>query len=242
MNTFVPSASREPSLPIAEQVYRMLREDIVALRMLPNERIGENMLVQQFGVSRTPIREALQRLEREGLVVIQPQRGSFVSPLDMQAIRSAYVARRALECAVCEEAARRHTPQDIEQLERSIADQRRIVAAGDRDSYFEWNWRFHSNLMVVADLVGLSYVIDNAKVHLDRVRSAHLTYAGPYPLEPLVEEHSIIVRAVASGNPATAEQAMRAHIEPLLPRLSILMKERPDFFEQPHRPGWARRT
>ena len=220
-----------------------MREAIVSLTMLPNERISENTLVRQIGVSRTPIREALQRLEREGLVVIRPQRGTYVAPLDMQAIRSAYFARVSLECAVAGEAARRRTPTDVAELEAEIISQRAITdPTYNIDSRFsDLNRRFHHKLVQIADLEGLHHLIDTAMVQLARVRVAHLAFADPYPLAPLVEEHVSIVAAIAAGDPQAAELAMRDNIQPVLPRLELLKRRRPDFFNQvrdPSSPIW----
>lgn len=238
------SSARLPPLPVGEQVYRVVRAAIVSLTMLPNERISENTLVAQIGVSRTPIREALQRLEREGLVVIQPQRGTYVAPLDMQAIRSAYFARLALECAVAREAATRRNQADISALQAEIEAQEAVRGGTYTESsgFDGLNHRFHALLRDIADLSGLHSLIDNAMVQLVRVRVAHLAYADPYPLAPLVDQHKAIVAAITDGDPAAADLAMRGNIEPVLPRLELLQRKRPDFFHQPRdpsRPLWA---
>lgn len=237
---------RDYPLPVAEQVYRVVRQAIASLDMLPNERIGENALANQIGVSRTPVREALQRLEREGLVVIQPQRGTFVAPLETNAIRSAYFARLSLECAVAGEAARKRTAADVASLEAEIAAQRAIPDDLYRynSAFFELNQRFHNLLIEIAELGGLRNLIASASVLLGRVRMAHLAYADPYPIEPLIMQHEAIVAAIAAGDAAAAEAAMRDNIEPLLPRLTLLREHRPDFFEQqrdPSRPRWVAR-
>jgi DNA-binding GntR family transcriptional regulator len=244
MDSAAAQSFRNPPLPVGEQVYRVVREAIASLTMLPNEPITENTLAKQIGVSRTPIREALQRLEREGLVVIRPQRGTFVAPLDINAIRSAYFARLSLECAVAGEAARMRTAADIADLEAEVAAQRAITESlyTDTSGFFALNQRFHNRLVEVAELSGLLHLIDSASVLLGRVRVAHLAYADPYRLEPLIDQHEAIVAAVAAGDPPAAEAAMRANIQPLLPRLTLLREHRPDFFEQPRdpsRPLWA---
>ena len=87
--------------------------------------------------------------------------------------------------------------------------------------------------MLIADLEGVWGVVENAKVHLDRVRIAHMSFADPYPLAPLVAQHREIVAAIASGSSGRAESAMHDHIMPLLPRLDLLQGKRPDLFELP---------
>jgi DNA-binding GntR family transcriptional regulator len=176
--------------------------------------------------------------------MIRPQRGTYVAPLDTQAIRSAYFARLSLECAVAGEAARRRTPRDVAALEAELAAQRAITGSAytNNSGFFELNQRFHNRLVEIADLSGLHHMIDSATMQLARVRVAHLAYADPYPLAPLVDQHEAIVMAVAAGDPAAAEIAMKNNIEPVLPRLDLLRRKRPDFFEQPRnpsRPLWA---
>ncbi len=238
--------SSEPSRNVAvgEQVYRLIHSAIVDLTLAPAQRISEHMLVKEMNVSRTPIREAIQRLERDGLVLVFPQRGTFVAPLDRQAIRSAYVTRIALERAVAAEAASRRSTEDIARLRQAIADQREVAKSevyypvdARSGRFFALNEGFHRDLMEIADLAGLGPVVGSAKVHLERVRVAHLAYEDPYPIGPLVEEHTAIVEAVASGDPAAADEAMREHIARVLPRLDLLMTHRPDLFELPRELG-----
>ena len=238
------STHRAPALAVGEQVYRLIHSAIVDLTLMPAQRISELTLVKEMGVSRTPIREAIQRLEREGLVMVFPQRGTFVAPLDRQAIRAAYFTRLALERTVAGEAALRRSGDDLDRLRQALVEQRAVAEAevfytvdARQSRFFSLNEDFHRVLMEIADLAGVQTVVDNAKVHLERVRVAHLAYADPYPIAPLVEEHAAVVAALEAGDPAAADVAMRAHIDRVLPRLDLLMKKRPDFFELPRELG-----
>lgn len=221
--------------PTSDRVYGILLDAIVEGTLLPAQRIGENDLAKQIAVSRTPIREALQRLERDGFVVIFPQRGTFVAPLDIQAIRSAYVIRLALEAEIVGEAARLRTAADVENLRHDIAEQAATLAENEAavGRFFELNTVFHRRLAAIADLTGVLPTLDAAKRHLDRVRAAHLQFADPYPLTPLVSEHTAIVDAVAAGDVARAQAEMRHHIGMVLPRLDLLRTRRPQFFKLP---------
>jgi len=223
---------------VTDQVYRLVRAAIVELQLPPGVALSENSLVQQIGVSRTPIREALQRLEGDKLVHVFPQRGSYVPPLDMRVIRSAYVIRSAVEAAVAGEAALRRTAGDVTHLRSMLASQHALMSAPDfpngaTDRFFEQNRSFHRALMNIADLTAVEDVVQVAKMHLDRVRVAHLTFAAPYPLLPLVEEHAAIVDAIEARDKAGAETAMRDHISKVLPRLDLLRQQRPEFFKLP---------
>lgn len=219
--------------PAGEQVYALLHKAIVGLEMLPGQRISENALAAQMAVSRTPIREALQRLERQGLIFVLPQRGTFVAPLNQQAIRSAYFTRLALEKVVATEACRLRSDRDVARLKGAIIEQEAVLASSEREDFFDLNVVFHRQLVEISDLTGMEQVLESARNHLNRVRLAHLDYAGPYPLAPIIEEHTAIVAAIEAQDVAAAEREMHRHIEKVLPRYDLLMSKRPEFFDLP---------
>lgn len=219
--------------PAGEQVYALLHRAIIGLEMLPGQKISENALSAQMSVSRTPIREALQRLERQGLIFVLPQRGTFIAPLNLQAIRSAYFTRLALEKVVATEAARLRSERDVARLHGAIAEQEMVLASSQREDFFDLNTAFHRQLVEISDLTGMESVLESARNHLNRVRLAHLDFAGPYPLAPIIEEHRIIVAAIAAQDAAAAEREMHAHIEKVLPRFDLLLAKRPEFFDLP---------
>ena len=219
--------------PAGEQVYALLHKAIVGLQMLPGQRISENALAAQMAVSRTPIREALQRLERQGLIFVLPQRGTFVAPLNQQAIRSAYFTRLALEKVVATEACRLRSDRDVARLKGAIIEQEAVLASSKREDFFNLNVVFHRQLVEISDLTGMEQVLESARNHLNRVRLAHLDYAGPYPLAPIIEEHTAIVAAIEAQDVAAAEREMHRHIEKVLPRYDLLMSKRPEFFDLP---------
>lgn len=231
--SFIRSPSTLNEAPAGEQVYALLHKAIVELEMLPGQRISENALAAQMSVSRTPIREALQRLERQGLIFVLPQRGTFVSPLNLQAIRSAYFTRLALEKVVATEACRLRSDRDLARLNGAVAEQEAVLASSQREDFFDLNAAFHRELVEISDLTGMESVLESARNHLNRVRLAHLDYAGPYPLAPIIEEHKAIVAAIAARDTAAAETEMHNHIEKVLPRFDLLISKRPEFFDLP---------
>jgi len=120
---------------MTEQAYRLLEERIVTLQIPPGEFLSEYALVQQLGLGRTPIREALQRLAREGLVVILPRKGILVSDVDPEKQLLVLEVRRELERLLCRAAATRATPQERAQL-RAIADGMDLAASTNDDIAF----------------------------------------------------------------------------------------------------------
>ena len=121
--------------PLTEQAYHLLEEKIVTLQLEPGEFLSEYALVSQLGLGRTPIREALQRLAREGLVLILPRKGILVSPADPEKQLLVLEVRRELERLLCRSAAQRATPQQHARL-REIAKGMDITAKANDDIAF----------------------------------------------------------------------------------------------------------
>lgn len=121
--------------PLTEQAYHLLEEKIVTLQLQPGEFLSEYALVSQLGLGRTPIREALQRLAREGLVLILPRKGILVAPTDPEKQLLVLEVRRELERLLSRSAAKRATPQQLAQL-RDIAKGMDIAAKANDDLAF----------------------------------------------------------------------------------------------------------
>src|SRR5690348_8682679 len=118
------------------RVYANLRDAIVRAELAPGRQLSENELAASLGVSRTPVREALQRLRDDRLVEIVPQLGTFVSPISGRAVADAQFIREALECAAVRAAAERITADDIEELEQNLAAQERARDRADLDAFY----------------------------------------------------------------------------------------------------------
>jgi DNA-binding GntR family transcriptional regulator len=217
----------------ASRAYKLIREAILDMTFPPASALSEAVLVEQIGVSRTPIRQALQRLEQENLVRIFPQRGTTVAPLDMTGFREALFTRVALEVAAGCEAARRITKADCLELERQVHAQERLVEEGDDQAFFEQNELFHRRIMAIAAVPNVWSAVDSVKVHLDRFRAAHLGLSEHYPLKPVVMEHANIVEALSRGEAAAVADLMREHIEKIVPRAELLYTRRPELFSWP---------
>ena len=217
----------------AERAYELIRRAILDLTFLPGSTLSEAALVEQIGVSRTPVRQALQRLEHEQLVRIFPQRGTIVAPLDLARFREALFIRVTLEAEAAEEASRRITAADGLELENQVKAQERAVADGDDDAFFRLNEVFHRRILAIAGLPNVWSAVDAVKVHLDRFRAGHLGLTDSYPLEPVVQEHAALIDALGRRDAAGVASEMRAHIEKILPRAELLHARRPELFAWP---------
>ena len=201
----------------------------MSLQLLPGAPISEKQFVEAFGVSRTPVREAVLRLAEDQLVDIYPQSGTFVSLISESAARDAMAIRIALERSAVREAAKRASQGDGEELQRLLRRQR--LAASERDiaDFHEADEAMHSALAVIAGHPTFWRVIKREKAHVDRLRL--LTLQVPGRFEAVLTQHEAIVAGVAARDPVAAEAAMDAHLQRVLPGLDAIRETYPDYFE-----------
>jgi DNA-binding GntR family transcriptional regulator len=230
MEALLPVAERSRRGPARAHVYTALRDAIVAGQLEPGRQISENELAARLGVSRTPIREALQRLREERLVAVVPQYGTFVTHISESAVSDAQFVREALECAAVRGTALRARDQDLAALEAIIRRQDAAREANDFDSFYVLDDELHQ---LLCDLSGHDIawsLSQRAKGHLNRIRRLSMPEPG-YMME-MIGEHRAVVAAVAAHDPDEAEQTLRHHLRMVLSTLPAIREQHPDYFEE----------
>jgi DNA-binding GntR family transcriptional regulator len=225
------SAFRGGSTPTRVQVYAALRDAIVRGQLEPGQRLSENTLAGEMGVSRTPIREGLSLLREDRLVETVPQLGSFVSRLDPAAIADAQFIRESLECAAIRLSAGVAGEAAIAELEENVQSQARAAAGGDLDAFYLLDDSFHHALCDLSGHHSVWTVSERAKAHLNRIR--RLSLGMPNYLEEMISEHRRVLSAVAEHDPDQAEAHLRAHLRTVLREVPRMREEHPDYFERP---------
>jgi GntR family transcriptional regulator, rspAB operon transcriptional repressor len=211
--------------PSVREIYAAIRQDIVHLQLRPGARLSENELAERFGISRTPVREALIRLVEDGLIEVFPQRGSFVRRISLQAVRQARFVRQALEIAIVREAAERGIAgQYLDNARADIAAQE--AAGGDPAAFTEADDAFHHNFAEAIGLGEVWGVVEREKVQFDRIR--FLTLPAITPISVLVSQHRAILAAIEVRDPAAAEVAMRQHLSEVLTVTDNLAANHPE--------------
>ena len=213
-----------------DQIYESLRNAIIHLEMRPGSSIVEKAVCQRFETSRTPVREAIQRLADEGLVQIQPHAGTYVKLLSERDAEDGFLIRRALEIEGVRRAATRIAAPDLEALQTSVADMQSLVDAGQVANYLDVDDSFHRHIARVSGIGGLWRFVSLAKVHLDRLRQ--LSAPVPGHLERVTAQHQSIVDALAAGDPDRAELSMRVHLDSAFEVMLRLSADQSDLFEQ----------
>jgi DNA-binding GntR family transcriptional regulator len=188
----------------------MLREAIVTGRFQPSERLVETELTRVLGVGRSAVRTALARLEHEGLVEHERNRGARVRLVGAREAVEILEARAVLEGLAARHAATRATPADIEDLRRILGEMRRRLDAGDLLGASDENALLHRKLLEISAHATIARLIATLKSQL--VRFQYRTIMLPGRSERSFGEHEAIVDAVAVGDADAAQAAMRAHL------------------------------
>ena len=210
------------SVALFEKVDERIRERIFSHDLKPGERIDEQALARDFGISRTPLREALKVLHNEGLVKLVPRRGCFVAKLSERDVDEIYDMIGMLESA-CAARAAQAAPADLGRLRRATA--RMTQAAADRNfrRYFDANLAAHE---AVKELGGNPWV--NNVLHYLRSMCRLWPYNAvadiPGRLEQSLQEHEALFAAIEARDPVAAETIMRKHIDHTRAALKLLAR------------------
>ena len=189
-----------------------LRGIVVGGSVGPGDLLGEAALAEEFEVSRTPIREALKQLEREGLVEIRPRVGTFVRKPTAREILELFELKESLEGLAAGLLAQRGDVPELHRLIRNVESERDAVRAGDQVAYAALVHEFHHTLVVGADNQKLAEHYELLMNQLAYHRIVKQTLALPGRFDISFSEHARIVEALQSKDPMTAELATRRHI------------------------------
>ncbi len=197
--------------PLYEDVADRLREQIFAKQLAPGSWLDEQSLADQFGISRTPMREAIKVLASEGLVTIKMRRGAYVTEIARNDLEQIFTILSLLEGEAAKQTALKATEEELNQLD--YWHHRLEKAAADRDieQFFEINGKFHELMQEIAGNRWMNGVIADLRKVLKLHRRDSLTSTGR--LQNSLLEHREILKALLKRDPLGAEAAMRKHME-----------------------------
>jgi DNA-binding GntR family transcriptional regulator len=211
----------------APQVFERLRELITSLKLPPGSPLSRAALAEQFGVSSTPIRDALMRLDEEDLVEVFPQHATVVSRIDVNLAQQGHFLRQALELEIVWALARAPSAQLIDQLNGIILHQQQLAKAGDFEKFMAADNDFHQRLYAAAGKQGLWSLVKSRSGHIDRLRRLHLP--SPGKAQDIVRHHKLIAKAIAAGEPENAQLHLREHLSGTLGYLDEIRARHPEY-------------
>lgn len=211
----------------APQVFDKLREYIISLDLTPGTVLSRTELAEVFGLSQTPIRDALMRLAEEGLVDIYPQNATVVSRIDIKAARQAQFLRRSIELEIVHQLASRSDPLLIAQLQARIDIQRASRRPDHYPQFIAADRAFHRDMHEAAGVSALWELEQRYSGHVDRLRRLHLPESGK--TERVIDDHQRLVDAIEARDPALAQDVLRQHLSGTLNQIDEICRNYPDY-------------
>jgi GntR family transcriptional regulator, rspAB operon transcriptional repressor len=209
------------------RVVEILRNAIVMHAFEPGTPLDKAKLCEKLGVSRFPVSEALARLQAQGLVDIQPQRGTTVSLIRLSDVRESMFLRRALEAEVVRSLAQTIDDGTLARLNTNLTDQKQVAAGGDRQDFHALDLAFHDTLLSALGFPRVKAAAESARLALDRVR---LLLSSPERMAHTVAEHERIVEALERRDSAAAAHAMGEHLDQVMTELMSFARREPELF------------
>ena len=205
----LPALSITPRL-LHDEVAERLRELIVRGELPPGARLNERLICERFGISRTPLREALKRLASQGLVELLPNRGAIVAPLDVAKIRDMLEVMGVLEAQAAEQACRNATDEDLSALRARHEEMLRCFRRRDLAAYFAANQRIHLQLVELSGNRTLAEIYATLNANVQRVRyQANLSRAR---WQAAMAEHEQLMQALERRDARKARAIVRDHL------------------------------
>jgi GntR family transcriptional regulator, rspAB operon transcriptional repressor len=213
--------------PVSLQIERAIREQILAVELAPGAAISENEFAGQFGVSRTPVREAFLALAKDGLIDIFPQHGSFIARIALKRVEQAQFVRLTLETAALARAGSAAARQMAPRLQRLLAEAQAALAAGDMRAFYRLDDAFHAAL---SEGSGRPLVVEVCRfVGSDIARIRHLRLPHAEYTAAILEEHRSIAVALARGDVRGAVAVLREHLQYTFMDIGHVRRDHPDY-------------
>ena len=198
--------------PLTEQIYGRLHDDILRARLLPGQTVLEAELAAQFGVSKTPVREALRLLVQDGWVLVLPRKGYLIRPLGLDDLREVFQLRQMLEPSFAGEAAGRAARRldDVEGVRQAVEDQR--AASNDLDVALASAAAFHIRIATMGGNARAARIIENLVHEVTRLHYLMPNLESHINSKEELDAHDAITEAISAGNQREASRAMRDHL------------------------------
>ncbi len=209
--------------PLRDVVVESIRQAIISGQFPPGMRLMELQLAEEMGVSRTPVREAIRKMELEGLVVMIPRRGAYVADISIKDINEVYEVRTALDVLSAGLAAERIDKSEIQEMRELLAEEAALVEARDYPKIIDNDTAFHDVIYRASGNTRCMNIISNLREQITAIRGRSMPYPGR--VEIMLKEHRAIFDAIAAGKVEKAQEAVRTHMENAEQTLLKVIKE-----------------
>lgn len=198
-------------LPLRDVVFNTLRQEILTGKMKPGERLMEIHLANKLGVSRTPIREAIRKLELEGLVIMIPRKGAEVAQISWKSLKDVLEVRRALDVLAIELACERMAQEELDSLYRACESFEEATKTKDTRKIAEADVAFHDIIVASTGNKRLIQLVNNLSEQMYRYRFEYIKDSSQHRM--LIEEHKEMYRSIRNKDKTAAAGVVKKHID-----------------------------
>lgn len=220
---------REARENAREYALRQIRENIITLKLKPGSSVSENELAKELGISRTPVREALQELQKSNLIEVYPQKGCIIAHIDFDIVDEMVFLRKTLEKAVVEELCSCITKENIRELEEIIQLQEFYIHSKLPDKIIELDNEFHQALFVMCNKERIYHLMEATQGHFDRIRTLSMYSVKDIKI---VSDHKAIVNAMKTGDKELAAEFIVKHLSRYKMDQGEIIEKYPDYFQK----------
>ncbi|MES5098520.1 GntR family transcriptional regulator [Agrobacterium sp. BA1120] len=218
------------SRQVALQIYEILHRRILTVELVPGTVLSRASLQLEFGVSQTPVRDALMRLQEDGVVDVYPQYATVVSKIDIRHAQQAQFLRLSLELEAVTRLTKDSPAATAAELTDILEKQKIFASPETYDSFDAADREFHRKLYERADILDLWTNVRRQSVHLDRLRRLNLPMPGK--MQTVLRDHQSIIDGIRSENPAEAAAALRKHLSGTLSITGLISERFPEYVRQ----------
>ncbi len=218
---------RMPKEPARDFALRFLRHNIVNLHLPPGAMISTTEISERTGVSRTPVREAMQELEKTGVLEIFPQAGSRISYIDYNIIHESSFIRQTIETAVVGQLCESITPEMIERFRDILDAQKRHIDCCGNEGFYDLDHAFHRQIYVAAGRMYTYQTLENCQWHFDRLRKLSFNAVS---VKVFYRDHSRLFEAIAARDRRRARMLALRHLTRYLKDEAIIRAKYPQYF------------
>lgn len=215
---------------VSNTIYSILYKNIVNLNLVPGTLMSEKEIAEKMNVSRTPVREAFIKLSKEALVSIYPQKGTFVSKIDLSRVQEERFLRESLEFQVLEDFIANHSEENIDSLLKCLEYQKQSLESDDVVKFIEYDDQFHSIFFLATNKARCYGVIKSFSGHYRRIRYLSLSISGVSD-ENLIQ-HLDLVGAIRRGALDEARNILKKHLRKLIIEEDNICLKYPEYFEK----------
>lgn len=224
----VSVSTRAENNSIRENVYHIIKTNIANLQLAPGTTVSTQELAEKLNVSRTPVREAFIRLQKEDLVVIAPQKNTMVSLIDLVRAEKERFLRESLEVAIIPLFMEKFTNADLHELDKLLVKQKACYDAGDSMSFLSYDNLFHKVFFDVAEQDLSWETIINTNSHYNRLRV--LTTRNTETFYGAVCQHDVMLQYIRIGNTDALRKELLNHVQKINIEKTGLLEQFPDYF------------